>query len=124
MKRIIALIYKSYVFRKIYTPYIKSLMTLIGGILILLSIFYGLFKVHFINPFTVSNKTSINLIVGALFICLLLIIFSLIFKKKDLDEYHFTEKQLKRVTIYIIIYFLTLILLLLGTLILRAEHIL
>lgn len=121
MRRIIALIYKSYVARNLYIPYIKSLMTLVGGIYIILAIFWGLFKI--INPFSLSNKPELNLLIGALFICLLLLVFSLIYKKKDLDKFHFTEDQLKPVTTYIGIYFLTLILLLLGTLILRANHI-
>jgi hypothetical protein len=124
MKRIIALIYQSYVARKLYTPYIKALMTLIGGVLIILAIFFGLLNISFLNPFTISNKGGINLLVGGLFVCLMLIVFSSVYRRRDLARYHFTQRQLRQVTIYITVYFLTLILLLLITLILRAKHML
>lgn len=123
MKRIIALVYQSYVFKKFSIPYVRALMVLILSVIILLSIILGSFKLNFVNPFGLSDKAGINLLIGGLFVFLLLGVCSLLFKKRDLEEYHFTEKQLKHATTYIAVYFLALILLLLATLILRARHV-
>lgn len=124
MKKIVALIYQSYAARKLLTPYFKALMTVVGGILMILAIVWGLLQTHFLNPFTVSDKRGINLLVGGVFVFLLLAVFSLVYKKKDLDRYNFTGKQLKRATIYIAVYFLTLIIILSFAVFLRAKHIL
>jgi len=124
MKKIIALIYQSYEMRKLRTPYFNALMAIIGGILIISGLAWGFLHTRFPNNFPFSNDNVINLIAVSVYTFLLLGLFSLAFKKKDLQKYHFAEKQLKRTTFFLIIYFSVLMLLLITTLLLRAKHVL
>ena len=124
MKKIFALVYQSYLNRGLSIPYLRALMTLIGGILIFLSIVWGLLKTTFLNPFSISSSTTMNLLAGAFFIILLILFFSFLFKKRELRKYIFTKKELKNASLYIVIYILSLIFLLIFTLILKAKQIL
>jgi c-di-AMP phosphodiesterase-like protein len=119
MKRILALIYKSYEARNLNNSYFRALMTIIGPLLFVIILAQGILKLHLLEH---SSMGLLYLILG-LFICLLLIIFSRVYKKEDLNYYQFTHEQLQPTTRYLIVYLIGIFLLVTGTLILRMTHI-
>src|SRR5690349_11443534 len=89
MKKIIALIYQSYLNRKLYTPYVKALMTFIGGIIILLALLLGFIKVHYFNKLPDTDHGMV-LLASGIIVCSLLFIFTKNFKRQDLEKFQFT----------------------------------
>lgn len=123
MKRIVALIYHSYLHRKLDIVYLRTLMTIIGGVIVLMVIVWIVFKITAPSPFNVSNHGVVNIVSGLSFVIILLVCLSLLFKKKELEKYNFTKRQLNLTTRYVLVYFITLIAILTVTLILHAKHI-
>ena len=123
MKRLAALIYKQYTFRNIPDAYFRLVMTLTGFVILHLSLLFVFFPLPFyLNPFGINKVPIINYVYGGIFVGLLYFIFSLVFKKKDLEKYSFTEDQVKSCKRKIIIYFLILLLLLAAGLILHVRN--
>jgi hypothetical protein len=119
MKRILALIYKSYESRNLNIPYFRTLMTIVGPLLLLIALGQGILKMHLLDDLSSSLK---YLIVG-LILCLLVIIFSRVYRKEELNKYQFSQVQLKRTSQHLIIYFVCILLVVSGILVLRMKHI-
>jgi len=119
----LALIYKYYYYKKLPQPYFRTIMTVIGFLIMLVSIFFSIFPLplHF-NPFGIGKKTIVDYGYGLIFITILYFIISRIVKKEYLEEYFFTERQIKNCGRYIIILFCILFCILFSAIILQIRH--
>jgi hypothetical protein len=119
----LALIYKYYYSKKLPQPYFRTIMTVIGFLVMIVSIFFSIFPLPlYFNPFGISKKKIVDYGYGIIFIAILYFIISTKVKKKYLEEYFFTEKQIKNCGRYIIILFCILFCILFGAIILQIRN--
>lgn len=94
MKKIVALIYKSYLYRSLPIPHFRAMATIAAPIFLLLAAYSTYFGLD------VRNNRGQGIVIASILFGILVLIFSFIFKKEELDKYEFTEGQLKRVLPY------------------------
>jgi|GEM_PF-2801755 len=123
MKKIVALIYQQYSYRNIPDAYFRSLMTIIGFFILHYSLVFIYFPLpSYLNPFGISKVSIINYVYGGIFVGILYLLLSVIYKKEKLNEYSFTEKELVVCKRTLIIYFFILLILLTVGLILHVRN--
>lgn len=95
MKKIVALIYKYYLYRNIHMPYLRALLTFLIIILIHIYLIFTVFNVFAILPNWYINNVEIsgNINIG-FFAFILLIIFLFTIKKSVLSKYTFSDTEL------------------------------
>lgn len=69
MKRILALIYKSYESRNLDIAYFRALMTIIGPLVFIIALEQRVLEMQLLNAFSTTLKCFV--VSGALFVCLL-----------------------------------------------------
>ena len=97
MTKLIASLYKYFCFKKLPQPYFRTII-IFSFIGILFYFFlYALFPIPWkFNPFGMNKLPISNYVSGGLFLGAIYLIISLIFKKKNLEQYSFTETELKK----------------------------
>jgi hypothetical protein len=122
MKKLVASFYKYYCLKKLDIPYFRSIMTLIGFFFMHFLLLFAIFPLpKKLNPFAIEAKSIIIYGYAICIILLLYIVSSLLFRKKELEKYTFTTKQLKVRGRTIVIYFFALLFLLGLSLILKVR---
>lgn len=91
--------------------------------MILMAIFWVLFKIRISSPFNLSKNDGLNFFFGGIFIAILFAVLALLFKKRELEQFVFTEREIKLGNRIVMIYFLGLIILLTTVLILHAKNV-
>jgi len=96
MKKLVALIYKYYLYRNFHMPYIRALLTFLVIILTHLYLVFTVFDIFTILPkWYINNVEMPEGITTNAFGVVLLLIFLPILKIKDLKQYKFSDSQLK-----------------------------
>jgi hypothetical protein len=121
MKRIVALVYKSYKSKDLPQPYFRSMMTIVYGIMII-SLLLSLKFLGLHVPKESSNR-PLFLLEFCSAILAVYFILSLLYSKRKLETYYFSETQIKKGWRSIIIYLILLNILVLVYLILRATKV-
>jgi hypothetical protein len=84
MKKLFASIYQYYLSRKLDMPYFRSIITVIGFLIMGLSLLFLIFPLPLNwNPFGVSGNGIINYLYGGIFIGLLYFVFLSGFYKEE-----------------------------------------
>lgn len=123
MKKNFALIYKYFCFKNLPQPYFRSVMTLIGFSIMFLSLLFAIFPLPLnFNPFGISKETINNYVYGGIYVAVLYFIIAFVFKKKYLEKYSFTDKELKACGRYIVVLFLILFFVLFSVIILQVRN--
>src|SRR5213080_4723772 len=106
MKRIVALVYKSYKWKDFPLPYFRSIMTIVFGIMIISL----LLSLKFLGLHIPKNSTDQTLFLLEIWFGLVALYFilSLIFRKRKLETYYFSDAQIKKGWRSIIVYFILL----------------
>jgi hypothetical protein len=111
----LAIIYRQYVYRKIPTPYFRTIMTVIG--LLFLHIVHTalLFNLptYFILPRLTDNDSStVKYLMGAAYFGILILIFYKVISKEKVLNIEVSESEIKKGKRVLIIYFIVDIVLL------------
>ena len=109
MTKLIASLYKYFCFKKLPQPYFRAIIffSFIG--ILFYFFLYVLFPIpEKFNPFGMNQLPILNYVSGGLFLGAIYLVISLIFKKKDLEQYSFTETELKKSMRNIILFFIFL----------------
>jgi len=114
MKKIVALIYKYYLYRNLPLPYLRALLTFLIFILVHIYVVFTVFNIFAVLPNWYINNVEISGNINIFFFAfILLIIFLLTIKKSALSRYTFSDKQLdsgwKNLIIYNSCVFFTLL---------------
>ena len=113
MLKIISLIYAQFVFRKIPTPYFRTIMTLIGYFIFHFLLLFVYFPIpNYLNPFAIDKIPIVNYFYGAILIAFMYLIISRYLNKKQLGTFSFTGEQIKVCSRNMILYFILLLILL------------
>ena len=109
MTKIVASLYKYFSLKELPSPYFRTLILLSFFVILLFFLLYGVTPIpHDYNPFGFGKSYNRNFISGGLFLGLIYLILSVIFRKKDLDQYSFSDTELKYNLRKIIIVFVIL----------------
>jgi hypothetical protein len=116
MKKIIASTYCYFLLKKISMPYFRTIIIYTGLLMVHFILIYIIFPIpNSLNPFGLYKKEIKNWIPTGIILIISFMGFSLIFKKKDLGQYSFTENEtriyLRKVLIYFLILFCAMIIL-------------
>ena len=117
IKKIVATIYQYFVFRKLRTPYFRTIFLIVFFIMLLSVVLFAVFPIPWTwYPFSISKKAINNYFYGAIFLLILYLILSLIFKKKEINQYPFWEEKVRTIGKWIVIYasIICIVLVLLG----------
>ena len=116
MTKLIASLYKYFCYKNLDQPYFRAIIFFsFIGVLFFFLLNAVLPLPHELNPFEMSKTRISNYVSGGLFLGLIYIVISMIYKKKNLDQYSFSEKELKkgaRNIIFIFIFLFCLIMIL------------
>jgi hypothetical protein len=115
MKKIAIALYQYFLIRKLPTPYFRTIMVLVGFCLLHAILLFSILPIpQNLSPFGNNKREIRNWIPTGIFIGILYLILSLIFRKSYLGKKLLAEKERKRhlhfLTIYIIIIAVILVL--------------
>ena len=109
MTKIMASIYKYFSFKKLPSPYFRTIIFFSFLVILIYFLLYAIFPIpHNFSPFGMNKIPILNYISGGLFLGLIYLVISIAFKKKDLDRYTFTETELRKSARNIIFIFVLL----------------
>ena len=109
MIKIIASIYKYFCFKKLPSPYFRTIIFFSFIAISFYFFFYAIFPIpEKFSPFGMNKLPILNYVSGGLFLGAIYLVLSLRFKKKDLEQYSFTDIELKRGFRNIILFFIVL----------------
>ncbi len=109
MTKIMASIYKYFLFKKLPSPYFRTIIFFSFLVILFYFLLYGIFPIpHNFSPFGMNKVPILNYVSGGLFLGLIYLVISMLFKKSDLDQYIFTETELKKNARNIILIFVIL----------------
>ena len=113
MKKIVAQTYAYFICRKISMPYFRTMMIFVGLIMFHFILIYVIFPIpQSLNPIRSGKSELVNWVSASIFLGLLYLLVSLIYKKRDLQQYTFTKAEstasLRKLLVYFIILFATI----------------
>lgn len=112
MRRRVALMYGYFRLKNLSIPYFRTVMVFSGVLTFHFFLIYAIFPIPiYFTPFGVSKVPIINYAIALLWFGILYLIFSLLFRKRDLESYSFTENELKKGSLKLFLYFVFLFLL-------------
>ena len=124
MEEIIAKTYYYFLRKKLPTPYFRTIIIFCGFTILHCFVLFEIFPFpKYFNPFRMSKIPIENYIAGLIFLGLIYSIFTIIFKKKQLEKYSFTESQIKYFMPKMFLYFVLLFaaIIILSTMHLREK---
>ncbi len=116
MKKFAVALYSYFKKKKLPTPYFRTMMVLIGFIMLHLFAIDSVLRLPgYLNPFGMGKTQIVSWISGGIFIGIVYLILSLAFKKKYLEQYLITDRQRKNRLYILTIYSISLaVLIVLG----------
>jgi len=96
MTRAIASLYQYFCFKKMTSPYFRTIIACSGIVMFLFLLLIATFPIPLSFDFFGHSKSPLqNYISGALLLGLCYFVISAFFRKEQLEKYSFTEKQLR-----------------------------
>ena len=109
MNRFAVALYQYFLIRKLPTPYFRTIMVLVGFFMLHTFLLFSIFPIsETLSPFGNSKMQIKNWIPTGIFIGVLYLILSLVFKKSYLERHSFPDKQRKRYLHILTIYSVTI----------------
>lgn len=122
MTKIIASLYKYFSFKRLPSPYFRTIIFFSFLVILIYFVLYGIFPIpHNFNPFGMTKIQISNYISGGLFLGMIYLVLSMIFKEKDLKQYTFTDTQLEKSARNIILIFIFLFCLIMTLAVLHVR---
>lgn len=122
MTKIIASLYRYFSFKRLPSPYFRTIIFFSFLVILFYFVLYGISPIpHNFNPFGMNEIPISNYISGGLFPGMIYLIISMIFKEKDLRQYTFTDTELKKSVRDIIVIFIFLFCLIMALAILHVR---
>lgn len=121
--KLIASLYKYFCFKKLPSPYFRTIIFFSFLVILFYFVLYAIFPIpHNFSPFGMNKIPILNYISGGLFLGIIYLIISMVFKKKDLEQYTFTETELKKSARIIILIFIFLFCLIMTLAVLHVRN--
>jgi hypothetical protein len=122
--KIIASLYKYFCFKKLPTPYFRTIIFFSFIAILFYFFLYAIFPIpEKFNPFGMNKLPILNYVSGGLFFGAIYLGISIVFKKTDLEQYSFSETELKKSirNIFLFFIFLFCLIMTLGVLQVRDK---
>lgn len=123
MRRRMALLYKYFQLKNLPMPYFRTIIAFSALLTFHLFLIYVIFPVPgYFTPFGLSKVPIINYAIGVLWFGILYLVFSIFFKTKDLEFYSFTEDEIKKGALKLLLYFILLFILIFSFSVLKVRR--